>query len=138
MDRSALVVTVVPPIAIACILYGTAGPPWDAMRIAGLCLCAFGLVMLTIARFQLGNSFSVTPQAKALVTRGIYSRIRHPVYIFGSVAIAGLILYLRQPWFLLVLSLLIPIQVIRARQEQAVLEQHFGDQYRQYKRQTWF
>ena len=138
MDRAAIVVTVIPPVGIGIILYETAGPPWDAMRIAGLFLCVFGLLFLTISRLQLGSSFSVTPQAKALVTRGIYSRVRNPIYIFGTLAIAGLILYLRQPIFLIILALLIPVQVWRARQEQAVLEQTFGDQYREYKRGTWF
>lgn len=138
MDRQALVVTIVPPVAIGAIMYDVPGPPWDAMRISGLALAAFGLLFLTIARFQLGNAFSVTPQARMLVTHGLYSRIRNPVYVFGAIAIAGLILYLRKPIFLLVLLVLIPMQVIRARQEQRVLEDRFGDEYRRYKASTWF
>jgi protein-S-isoprenylcysteine O-methyltransferase Ste14 len=31
-----------------------------------------------------------------------------------------------------------PIQVLRARKESKVLEEKFGDEYRQYKRSTWF
>jgi protein-S-isoprenylcysteine O-methyltransferase Ste14 len=138
MDRRALVVTIVPPLALAFLVYETSGPPWDAMRISGLVLIAFGLIFLTIARVQLGNAFSVTPQARMLVTRGIYSRVRHPVYVFSAIAIAGLILYLRQPMFLLVLLLLVPVQVMRARDEQRVLEEKFGNEYRRYKRGTWF
>jgi protein-S-isoprenylcysteine O-methyltransferase Ste14 len=138
MDRPALVVTIVPPIALAVLMYEAAGPPWDAMRISGLVLIAFGLIFLTIARVQLGNAFSVTPQARILVTRGIYSRVRHPVYVFSAIAISGLILYLRQPIFLLVLLVLVPVQVMRAREEQRLLEEKFGDEYRRYKRDTWF
>ena len=138
MDRPALIITVVPPIAIALIMYEVAGPPWDAMRISGLVLAGMGFLFLTIARFQLGNAFSVTPQARMLVTRGIYSRIRHPVYVFGAIGIAGLILYLRKPIFLLILLVLVPMQVMRARQEQRVLEDRFGDEYRRYKANTWF
>jgi len=33
---------------------------------------------------------------------------------------------------------LIPLQLIRARIESHVLEEKFGDTYRQYKSQTWF
>jgi protein-S-isoprenylcysteine O-methyltransferase Ste14 len=138
MDRPALVVAVLPPIAIGLIMYEVAGPPWDAMRISGLVLAAFGLVLLTIARFQLGNAFTVTPQARMLVTRGIYSRIRNPIYVFSAIAIAGLILYLRKPIFLLVLLALVPLQLVRARQEARVLEERFGDEYRRYRASTWF
>lgn len=138
MERPALVVTIVPPIALALVMYETAGPPWDAMRISGLALAVFGLLFLTISRVQLGNAFSVRPQARMLVTRGIYSRVRHPVYVFGAIVITGLILYLRQPIFLLVLLVLVPLQIVRAREEQRVLEEKFGDEYRRYKRATWF
>src|SRR5689334_3196618 len=138
MQRPALVVTVLPPVAIAVILYVTAGPPWDAMRLSGLVLVLFGLLFLTIARVQLGNAFSVTPRARMLVTRGLYSRIRHPVYIFGAITISGVLLYLRQPIFLLILLVLIPMQILRAREEERVLEASFGDEYRQYRRSTWF
>src|ERR1043165_9869783 len=138
MERPALVVTVVPPIALALVMYETAGPPWDAMRISGLALAVFGLLFLTISRVQLGNAFSVRPQARMLVTRGIYSRVRHPVYVFGAIVITGLILYLRQPIFLLVLLVLVPLQIVRAREQQRVLEEKFGDEYRRYKRATWF
>ena len=138
MESRALVITIVPPLAFAAILYDTAGPPWDAMRIAGLVLVAFGIVLLTIARFQLGNSFSVTPQARTLVTHGIYRRVRNPIYLFGAIAIAGLILYLRRPVFLLVFVVLIPMQIVRARAEAKVLEARFGDEYRRYRQSTWF
>ena len=138
MERRALAVTVIPPFAIGVILYNAAGPPWDAMRLIGLALVVLGLGFLTVARLQLGNSFSVSPQARALVTRGIYSRVRHPIYVFSAIAIAGLILYLRQPLFLLVLLLLVPMQVLRAREEQRVLEARFGEEYRRYRASTWF
>jgi len=138
MERPALVVTVLPPLAIGAVVFVASGPPWDAMRISGLILLLFGLMFLTIARVQLGDSFSVTPQARKLVTHGIYSRIRHPVYVFGAITIAGLLLYLRQPVFLLALLVLIPMQVMRARQEQRVLEAAFGEEYRRYRQSTWF
>ena len=138
MDRGALFVAVIPPLAIGAILYEFAGSPWDAMRITGLALVAFGLLILTVARFQLGNAFSVTPQARMLVTRGIYSRVRNPIYVFGTVVIVGLIFYFRVPIFLLVLLILVPMQVLRARAEARILEQTFGDDYRRYKRSTWF
>jgi protein-S-isoprenylcysteine O-methyltransferase Ste14 len=108
------------------------------MRIAGACLIVFGLLMWTLARVQLGASFSVQAKAKALVTRGIYSRIRNPIYVFGGIMIAGVCLFFLHPEYLLIFAVLVPMQIIRARKESAVLEEAFGDEYREYKRQTWF
>jgi protein-S-isoprenylcysteine O-methyltransferase Ste14 len=112
--------------------------PWGPMRIAGACLIVFGLLMWALARVQLGASFSVKAKARALVTHGIYSRIRNPIYVFGSIMIAGVCLFFLHPEYLLIFVAIIPMQIIRARRESAVLEAAFGDEYRQYKEQTWF
>jgi protein-S-isoprenylcysteine O-methyltransferase Ste14 len=111
---------------------------WGSMRIIGACMMVFGLFTWTLARVQLGNSFSVQAKATALVTRGLYSRIRNPIYVFGSIMIAGVMLFFLKPEGLLVFLAIIPMQIIRARKESAVLEAAFGDAYRQYKQQTWF
>ena len=137
MSRFTLFFVIVPPIAFALIMYDTAGPPWDALRISGLVLAAIGVALLSLARFQLGNAFSITPQARMLVTRGLYRRIRHPVYVFGGLAIVGLILYLRRPIFLLVFLVVTPLQVLRAQKEERVLEDKFGEEYRRYRESTW-
>jgi protein-S-isoprenylcysteine O-methyltransferase Ste14 len=111
---------------------------WEWWQFLGLGLVAAGLLLLTSARIQLGNSFSVRPQARELVTGGLYRHVRHPVYVFGTLVITGLLLYLNLLPALLVLLVLIPIQVARARAEERVLEEHFGQQYRDYRAQTWF
>ena len=138
MKRSALMVTVVPLLAIAYLVYDFAHPPWTSMRVAGLVLMMPALILLTIARIQLGNSFSLTPQATQLVTRGIYSRIRNPIYLFGTFVFSGLFLFLERPFLLLLLVPVLILQISRARAEARLLEEHFGDQYRQYKAATWF
>jgi protein-S-isoprenylcysteine O-methyltransferase Ste14 len=112
--------------------------PWGPMRVAGVCMIIIGFALWTLARVQLGKSFSVTAKASALVTHGLYSRIRNPIYVFGSVMIAGLMLFFLHPEYLLIFLVLIPMQAIRARKESAVLEAAFGDEYRRYKAQTWF
>jgi protein-S-isoprenylcysteine O-methyltransferase Ste14 len=111
---------------------------WDLQRGVGLALVVVGYGGIAAARYQLGKSFSITPQARQLVTRGVYSKIRNPIYVFGAVAIAGLILILRQPSLWLLLVLIIVMQVLRARREAQVLEAAFGDAYREYRRKTWF
>jgi len=125
---------------LAIILLGIhySGQPWTPMRIAGALIAAPSLALLVLARIQLGGSFSVRPKAQALVTHGLYSRIRNPIYVFGGLAVAGVLLYVNQPYVLLVFVVLIPMQIYRAREEAKVLEAKFGDEYRQYKSRTWF
>lgn len=104
----------------------------------GLMLLLPGFIFWSIARFQLGSSFTVTPQAIQLVKRGLYGRIRNPIYIFGSCVIAGLILFVGRPLGLLVFVIIIPLQIWRVGKEAQVLEARFGDEYRAYRASTWF
>ncbi len=99
-------------------------------------LVSFGL--LVVARIQLGKSFTASARARALVTHGLYSKIRNPIYVFGGVFIAAVFVYLGTPLVLLLFVVLIPLQIQRARTESKVLERAFGDEYRAYKARTWF
>jgi len=49
------------------------------LRLSGLVLLVVGLFFLAIAHIQLGNSFSIGPEARRLVTQGLYSKIRNPI-----------------------------------------------------------
>jgi protein-S-isoprenylcysteine O-methyltransferase Ste14 len=112
--------------------------PWTPMRIAGLALGIPSFFLWVLARKQLGDSFSIRAEARALVTHGLYSRIRNPIYVFGSLVICSMILYSNQPVFFLIFLILIPLQIVRARKESSVLEEKFGEEYCNYKKRTWF
>jgi protein-S-isoprenylcysteine O-methyltransferase Ste14 len=112
--------------------------PMPGWRLAAGLVASVCMVLISVARLQLGRAFSLTPQARVLVTRGLYSRIRNPVYVFGLIGIAALFVYLRVPILLIVFVLLIPMQILRARAEARVLEEKFGDEYRRWRKQTWF
>jgi protein-S-isoprenylcysteine O-methyltransferase Ste14 len=112
--------------------------PWTPARIAGVVVGLPSVVLLVLARIELGGSFSVRPMAQTLLTHGLYSRIRNPIYLFGGLAIAGALLYINQLLYLWIFVVLIPLQIYRARQESKVLEARFGDEYRQYKSRSWF
>jgi protein-S-isoprenylcysteine O-methyltransferase Ste14 len=111
---------------------------WNAARLVGFCIAVPAAVLLFTARWQLGRSFSVTPQARELVTWGIYSRIRNPIYVFSALLLLGVLIALQHRYALLLLLVLIPIQVTRAHQEAKVLEAKFGEEYRNYRKGTWF
>lgn len=106
--------------------------------ILGIMLAAVSLVLLVVARVQLGKSFSVTPQAKGLVTHGLYSRIRNPMYVFLDLALVGVALATGSWYPLAPLVILLPLQVMNSRREARVLEEKFGAAYSEYRRGAWF
>ena len=111
---------------------------WNAARWTGLIIAIPAAIMLFVARIQLGNSFAVTPQARELVTHGIYSKIRNPIYVFSAILVLGFLISLQIRYPFAFLIILLPIQIVRAHQEAKVLEQKFGDAYREYRKSTWF
>jgi protein-S-isoprenylcysteine O-methyltransferase Ste14 len=111
---------------------------WSAARWVGLAIAVPAAVFLFMARWQLGASFSVTPQARTLVTHGVYSKIRNPIYVFSTLTMLGFLIALQYRYPFLLLALLVPIQMVRAHQESKLLEAKFGDEYRKYRMGTWF
>jgi protein-S-isoprenylcysteine O-methyltransferase Ste14 len=111
---------------------------WKKQRWTGAIIAIPAVILLLFARFQLGRSFSVSPQARQLVTHGLYSKIRNPMYVFSTLLIVGFLLTLENPYLFLILAILVPTQIIRGHQEAKVLEEKFGDEYRQYRKRTWF
>jgi protein-S-isoprenylcysteine O-methyltransferase Ste14 len=120
------------------VIFRTRSVPHGAARWLGLVLGMIGLGGVILARYTLGRSFSWVPRATGLVTTGIYSRIRNPIYISGMICVLGMILMVGRTRLLVIFLVLIPMQIIRARRESAVLEAKFGDAYREYRKRTWF
>ena len=112
--------------------------PRTAALAGGAILAIVGFPLWILARVQLGSAFSVKAKAEHLVTTGLYARVRHPVYLFGTVAALGSLVAL-QVWWLLLLGLAsTPLQVLRSMREDQVLKAAFGEEYERYRRQTWF
>jgi protein-S-isoprenylcysteine O-methyltransferase Ste14 len=111
---------------------------WDMQRYAGAALTLIGITGIATARFQLGRSFAIKPEARQLVTRGLYSKIRNPIYVFGALLISGVVLLLHRPRLWLLVIAVVIMQIVRAHQEARILETAFGESYREYRRKTWF
>ena len=109
----------------------------EPLQLIGLITLVPSLVLWTVARIQLGRCCTLLPDARALVTTGLYSKIRNPVYIFGTSAVFSYFLVLNRSIFLCFLIVVIPVQYCRARQEAALLELQFGDTYRKYVAGVW-
>ena len=104
----------------------------------GLCLSALFAVLWFVAKRQLGEAFSVRPEARRLVTRGVYSKIRHPIYVFGTLAFLFIVLALQGWPALIIWGVVILIQLVRLRREERVLTETFGAEYTAYRSRTWF
>jgi protein-S-isoprenylcysteine O-methyltransferase Ste14 len=103
-----------------------------------LCLSLACAVLWFVARQQLGDAFSVTAQARHLVTRGLYSKIRHPIYVFGTLAFLFIVLALQGWPSLIIWLVVIMIQANRIRREEQVMAETFGAEYTAYRSKTWF
>jgi len=111
-------------------------PPRSPMLIAGTILYALGLWIFHRSHADLGTNWSQTLEIKEdhhLVTDGVYSRIRHPMYLASLIFAAGQALvvpnYLAGPSFVIGMMLLF---ALRVRHEERMMLDEFGDQYADY------
>jgi protein-S-isoprenylcysteine O-methyltransferase Ste14 len=125
-------------LSLLWVLWHYRSLPWTALRLTGVILMLPSLLLLTVARVQLGSAFSVRPKAEILVTTGIYAKVRNPIYLFGSLTLAGVALMIGKPWLLLAFLVVVPMQIYRSRLEERVLAERFGQEYLSYKQKTWF
>jgi protein-S-isoprenylcysteine O-methyltransferase Ste14 len=111
---------------------------WSTPKVIGAVIAGISFPLFVVARWQLGSSFSIQAKAGRLVTTGLYSRIRNPIYLFGGLFAVGLSLFLSVWGPLAVALVIVPLQVVRARREERVLADAFGEEYERYKHKTWF
>ena len=94
------------------------------------------LVLLILSRKQLGNSFAVMPEAKRLVTTGLYSRIQHPLYLFLDLFLAGVIVGFGRPSLFIPWAVVVLVQMVQSRREEKILAAAFGPDYEAYRNST--
>jgi protein-S-isoprenylcysteine O-methyltransferase Ste14 len=110
---------------------------WQQRFTMGLLLIVPSFLLWALARYQLGDSFTPRAEARKLVSHGLYSRIRHPIYLFAECMALGIIIFMHVPLLLVVWLPAVAWQVTRARREDRVLEAAFGDAFRRYRARTW-
>lgn len=125
-------------IYLAFFVFVALAGPHSTLSYVALCLSLVCAILWFIARWQLGDAFTVTARARQLVTQGLYSKIRHPIYIFGTMAFLFVVLALQGWPGLIIWVVVILIQVIRVGREERVLAETFGERYTAYRSKTWF
>ena len=108
------------------------------LQLVGVFMTVVAFGFWIVARIQLGNSFSIAPKATALVTNGLYSKFRHPVYYASVLAVVGLCLFSGSELMYGALVFLIVLELLRIRREEKLLQATFGQEYKRYKLSTWF
>jgi protein-S-isoprenylcysteine O-methyltransferase Ste14 len=72
--------------------------------------------------------------ATAIVTGGIFSWLRNPMYVGGTLILAGLSILLASDWMLVMTIVFVPvIHFGVVRREERYLEAKFGETYLSYK-----
>ena len=111
---------------------------------AGGALAAAGIVMIVWSRraFQ-GAGTPITPftESTALIRHGLYRRTRNPMYLGGVLLVLGVALLLGSVMPLLIaVGFFVILQEGFIRHEERLLEQRFGEEYRNYRRSVrrWF
>jgi protein-S-isoprenylcysteine O-methyltransferase Ste14 len=118
------------------ILFRPLLPASPVITWGGVALVALGLGFTAWARAHLGRlwSASVTLKAEhALIRTGPYALTRHPIYSGLLLALAGTALVRSTPAALLGLILLVLGFVLKLRQEERLLSDHFGSAYQDYR-----
>lgn len=106
--------------------------------IIGLIIGIPALILVIIGRIQIGKAFAVMPEAKGLVKTGLYSKIRHPLYLFIDFFFLGVIIISGISLLLILLLVLFVVQLVQSKREEKVLTNAYGEEYIKYKEQCWF
>ena len=111
----------------------------EYLSVFGAFLVLLGAIVNIIGRFKLGNRWSDNIKIykdHRLVTNGIYSIVRHPLYASLIWMFYGAsFIYFNWLAFLLNTTIFIPMMYYRAKQEEKILSEKFPE-YKDYAKKT--
>ena len=109
----------------------------EKLRYAGWIILAVGLVLIFLPKFAFRSKGNVEKEkdwteTSVLVDTGIYSVIRHPLYL-GWLLMYFAIIFWSQHWLTIIIGVMGMICVyLISRQEDQRLVEKFGDDYKDY------
>ena len=135
-----------PVILLACLLLQYAlhkllpvatvvSAPWNLAGIALIVAGVLVIVMPATAFSRAGTTIKPFKESSALVRSGMYRFTRNPMYLGMLVALAGAALIYATLSPFLAPILFVPLLNVRViRHEEVMLEEMFGEDYRDFKR----
>jgi len=114
---------------------------WDVLmlQVAGLILCAAGLVIFIFALISFGNAWRVgidDENSNRLVRDGIFAISRNPIFLFMDIYFAGMFLVLPN-WFFLAFFIFSAVGIHRQiLNEEKFLRGKFGAAYDDYTKKV--
>ena len=106
--------------------------------VAGDLLCLVGVILLFVALQTLGRAVQIAPAPRVeaeLVTRGVYGRLRHPIYTAIVLIVVGFVLRGITPAGAVIALVIVVFLMIKARYEETLLAARYP-QYAEYRRRT--
>jgi protein-S-isoprenylcysteine O-methyltransferase Ste14 len=112
--------------------------------LGGAVLVVLGLTFIVLARRELAQHAQPTDPGlptRKLVTTGVFSITRNPLYLGGVCLLAGIALVLNLPWsFVLLVPACVACHYLLVMPEERYLAAKFGIEYAQYTAEVrrWF
>ncbi len=111
----------------------------EAQQIIGAALGVGGLLIGFLSFRALGRNFRVFAAPRrsgTLITSGVYSRVRHPMYTAVITSLGGYALYFGSLWALPFWLGCTILYIIKAVKEERLLAEHYPE-YEDYRRRSW-
>ena len=109
------------------------------VKILGVLVASVGILIFVLAFFSFGDSWRIGIDRKTagqLVTGGIFSVSRNPIYVAFDLLFIAIFL-MNGTWFFLIFALLAILAVhSQTLREEKFLAQCYGEAYKQYRKKT--
>jgi len=111
--------------------------PWSPYsNIAGGIIIIVGYILHVRCHRAHKQAHAQSKQIEEIVTTGVFSRIRHPMYLSLIIIFFGLVIAWGVVWMFLPFLLVLVLIVMTAIKEEEFLLQRFGHRYEQYMKET--
>ncbi len=122
------------PLLIPYVIGPYRAVPWR-VGLADILITA-AVTLEILALLTLRTSFSQIPEARRVVRGGLYRLVRHPLYTAYFLAFAGEAVLVMEPVMWAAFALFVWLELVRARAEERLLADTFGDEYADYRQAT--